>query len=394
MRTPSDLPAAYLAHPFLDPALPRRQPALARRWVATWRDLRHNPQAYQRMVEFYTRPAGPAFTERRSLARYFQDADVYLDDLLRLAPEETARLLRVSEAVRTLDAILPLVETTFESASPRLRYEAQRKLYLAKLLFDIDHCRSVRDGLRHKEQWESLLGEIFWPGAQATGEIGVDAGFTVLRLVREDGDTAIDVHLYRSRFKKETAPARDVPTPGGLHRVEEPPLWPGLGRRSGSILSKMIRRGIGDPRLVHDLLGAMFIVGNRQQAYALERRLVRLLGGPLRFRDRVDTLQGERDRGRLDPRSGSGFQVLKQIVDVLMPDPAGDSAYLFPVEVQIYPREAYLRTLHDAHYLSHTAYKRRQFLHDLLPVLFPASVFGAAPHEQIAVGPTTGPLRS
>jgi len=393
VRTPPDLPAAYLAHPFLDPALPKRQPALARLWMATWKDLRSNPEAYQRMAEFYTRPAG-AFSERRSLARYFQDADVYLDDLLRLAPEDTARLLRVSDPVRALDAIAPLVETTFASESPRLRYEAQRKLYLAKLLFDIDHCRSVRDGLRHKEQWESLLKEIFWPGARETGEVGLDAGFPVLRLVSTGSEVGIDVHLYRSRFKKETEPARDVPTPSGLHRMEESPLWPGLGRRSGSILSKMIRRGIGDPRFVHDLLGAMFIVGNRQQVYALERRLVRLLGGPLRFRDRVDTLQGERDRARLDPRSGSGFQVLKQIVDVLMPDPAGDSPYLFPVEVQIYPREAYLRTLHDAHYLSHTAYKRRQFLHDLLPVLFPSSVYGAVAREEMAVGPTMGPVRS
>src|SRR6185369_18033822 len=104
-----------------------------------------------------------------------------------------------------------------------------------------------------------------------THEEGVDAGFPVLRLLREGREPAIHVHLYRSRFKKETEPARDVPTPSGLHRMEESPLWPGLGRRSGSILSKMIRRGIGDPRLVHDLLGAMFIVGNRRQAYALER---------------------------------------------------------------------------------------------------------------------------
>jgi hypothetical protein len=391
---PADIPAAYLAHPFLDPALPHRQPAIARLWIATWRELRRDPAAYERMLEFYTRPARRDMRERRSLSRYFQDADVYLDDLLRLAPEETARYLRVSETVRQLHDIAGLVETSFDAGTARLRYEAQRKLYLAKLLFDIDHCRSVRDGLRHKEQWEALLDEIFWPGAQETGEVGVAAGFKVLRLPRRHGETAIDVHLYKSRFKKETEPARDVVTAGGLHRVEETPRWPGLGRRSGSILSKMIRRGIGDPRLVHDLLGAMFIVGSRQQAYGLERRLVHVLGGPFRFRDRVDTLQGERDRGLLDPRSSAGFQVLKQIVDVLMPDPAGDSPYLFPVEVQVYPLEAYLRTLHDAHYASHTAYKQRQFLLDLLPALFPEAVYGSVPHDLSGVGPSLGPVRS
>lgn len=390
MKTPTAVPAAYQAHPFLDPALRRHQPALARLWVATWRDLRRDPGAYQRMVEFYVRPAGRDTRERRSIHRYFQDADVYLDDLLRLSPEETASRLRVSPAVRELNDIGPLVATTFESKDPRVRYEAQRKLYLAKLLFDIDHCRSVRDGLRHKEQWEALLAETVWPGCEERAEVGLATGSPVRRLARRFGEPPIDVHLYKSRFKKETEPPQDVTTPSGLHRVEETPRWPGLGRRSGSILSKMIRRGIGDPRLVPDLLGAMFIVGDRGQAYALERRLVRLLGGPLRWRDRVDTLAGERDRGRLDPRSSSGFQVLKQIVDVLMADPAGDIPYLFPVEVQIYPLEAYLRTLQDVHFASHTAYKRRQFLLDLLPVLFPLTVFG----EVYTEDPTTGALRS
>jgi hypothetical protein len=388
--TPPEVPVAYQAHPFLDPALPRRHPALARLWVATWRDLRRDPAAYGRMVEFYTRPAGQESRERRSIQRYFQDADAYLDDLLRLAPEGTARRLRPSPAIRERNDIAPLVATTFEAKEARLRYEAQRKLYLAKLLFDIDHCRSVRDGLRHKQQWEALLAETFWPGSEALAEEGLAAGDSVRRLARRAGEPAIDVHLYKSRFKKETEPPQDVTTEGGQHRVEEVPRWPGLGRRSGSILSKMIRRGIGDPRLVHDLLGAMFIVGDRAQAYALERRLVRLLGGPLRWRDRVDTLAGERDRGRLDPRSSSGFQVLKQIVDVLMPDPAGETPYLFPVEVQIYPLEAYLRTLHDAHFASHTAYKRRQFLLDLLPVLFPPAIFGAVYTED----PTEGAVRS
>jgi hypothetical protein len=215
-----------------------------------------------------------------------------------------------------------------------------------------------------------------------TEEAGVAKGFRVRRLARRGAEPPICVHLYKSRFKKETEPPQDVhAAANGTHHLEEAPRWPGLGRRSGSILSKMIRRGIGDPRLVNDLLGAMFIVGDRAQAYLLERRLVRLLGGPLRWRDRVDTLAGERDRGRLDPRSSSGFQVLKQIVDVLMPDPAGDTPYLFPVEVQIYPLEAYLRTLQDVHFASHTAYKRRQLLHDLLPVLFPPAIFGGVPTE-------------
>ena len=78
-------------------------------------------------------------------------------------------------------------------------------------------------------------------------------------------------------------------------------------------------------------------------------------GGPLRCRDRVDTLAGSRDRARLDPQSSSGFLVLKEIVDILMDDPSSDVPYLFSVELQIFPLEAYLSTLYDAHFASHSA---------------------------------------
>jgi hypothetical protein len=68
--------------------------------------------------------------------------------------------------------------------------------------------------------------------------------------------------------------------------------------------------------------------------------------------------------------------VLKEIVDILMDDPSSDVPYLFSVEIQIFPLEAYLSTLYDTHFASHAAYKRRQFLHELLPILFPSSLYG------------------
>jgi hypothetical protein len=387
----SDVPTAYRAHPLLDPRLPRRQPAVARLWVATYRNLVRDPAAYRRMVRFYALPAGGSGSERRGLESYSRDADAYLEDLLRLVPEPTAQALRPRRETRDEHELLPLLRAAFESADPRLRYEAQRKLYLAKLLFDIDHCRSVRDGWRHKAQWDALLEEGLWQGARHGVPVEVLAPegrawrFHPRVLPPGDREPAVDVVLYRSRFKRESEPASEPGSADGVLSLEESPRWPGLGRRSGSILSKMIRRGIGDPRMVQDLLGAMFIVGSRPQAYALERRLVRTLGGPMRWRDRVDTLAGERDRARLDPRSSSGFQVLKQIVDVLVDDPSGATPYLFAVEVQIYPVEAYLRTLGDAHFASHTAYKKRQFLLDLLPLLFPPSIFGThrAPETEL-----------
>jgi hypothetical protein len=63
-------------------------------------------------------------------------------------------------------------------------------------------------------------------------------------------------------------------------------------------------------------------------------------------------------------------------VDILSNDPSSDVPYLFSVEIQIFPLEAYLETLYDAHFASHAAYKRRQFLHELLPILFPAAIYG------------------
>jgi hypothetical protein len=100
------------------------------------------------------------------------------------------------------------------------------------------------------------------------------------------------------------------------------------------------------------------------------------LGGPARVRDRVDTLASDRQHDKLTRRSAPGFRVLKETVDVLIADPGGATPYLFGVEVQIYPLEAYLATLHDRHYANHAAYKRRQFLADLIPALFPAAVYG------------------
>ena len=394
------VPAAYRAHPLLDPHLPRHSPAIARLWIDAWRRLSEDDRTYLAILRAYTKTPGGTQPAAATFSQYFHDADAYILDLLRLVPVSLAKHLAPLPETRGLSSLRDLLRSTFEGRDPRARYEAQRKLYLAKMLFDIDHCRSIRDGLRHRDYFESILQESIWRGAEDGGEteicavlsnhgsdqqfsIGVPPTpqarcwkFRVRRLAATPSEPAVDVYHYRARYKREADPAIDARTDEGLLRIAENPRWPGLGRRSGSILSKMIRRAIHDPRQVQDVLGAMFIVGDRRQAYALEKRLIYALGGPLRWRDRVDTLSNPRDRGRLDPQSSSGFLVLKQIVDVLMEDPSSSSPYLFSVEIQIFPLEAYLRTLYDAHFASHTAYKKRQFLNELLPLLFPPEIFG------------------
>lgn len=227
--------------------------------------------------------------------------------------------------------------------------------------------------------------------------------FHVQRLAFSDGDGKAEVEVFhhRIRFKREPATANEERAGAFLGERGASPCWPASRRRSGSILSKMIRKGIGDPHLIPDILGATFVVGDRGQAYALERMLVQSLGGPFRWRDRVDTLSGERDRSRLDGSSAPSFRVLKQIADVLVEDQVAGAPYLFPVEVQILPLEAYLLTLNDNELASHAAYKRRQFASSLFPILFPREVFGAGieisetlvrPSYWIAEGATEPPL--
>jgi hypothetical protein len=335
------------------------------------------------------------------MAAHYRDADLYLDDLLRLVPDSLSRHLEPLARTRRLNAMIDLFHAVFEGTDARVRYEAQRKLYLGKLLFDIEHCRSVHDGPHHRQCFESALSEGLWSGMEEGAEVEICCrlsrdqagserfevgispapgarcyGFHLRRLRPSEGEGAIEVFHYRSRFKREANLAPPTEGEDGLLALAEEARWPALGGRGGSILSKMIRRGLAHPSAVEDMLGAMFIVGERRQAYALERRLLSVLGGPLRWRDRVDTLSGRRDRDRLGPSSSSGFEVLKSIVDVLAEDPADPSPYLFPVEIQIYTIEAYLRTLHDEHFASHTAYKRRQFLRDLIPLLFPPEIYG------------------
>ncbi len=248
------------------------------------------------------RPASPP------LGQYFLDADIYPEALRASIPTDLAESLRPDRETAQASDPDSLLRLTFEGATARVRYEARRKLYLGKLLFDIDHCRAVRDGRRHRAFFDAVLHRALW------SEIG------------------------------------------GVH-----------AQRVCCLTSE---------RSVPDLVGAMFIVGDRRQAIALEQRLIDIFGGPLRWRDRVDMLAGGRDRECLDRNSSIGFQVLKAIVDVLIDDPSGPSPYVFSVEIQIFPLEPYLRTVYEGHLASHAAYKRRQILQDLLPILFPLEVYG------------------
>lgn len=378
---------AYRAHPFLDPDLRVREHAAARLWVPAYRSLRRAPDGDSLQRRFSRATLGGDQAPAQSVEAYLEDVERYLDDLLGLASEEVSRRLRPLPEIRHLNRLAPLLGVTFTGETPRLRYEARRKLYLTKLLFDIDHTRAVRDGRRHRALVEQHLQEVFWGGGAdaQTREVCVELPsrghqmtrwcFAVRHVCPDGAGPPVEVFEYRTRFKREVDMAVGDAGDGRL-TITEAARWPALGRRSGSILGKMIRRGIGDANAVPDLLGALFVVADRRQAYALERHLVTAIAGPFGGRDRVDALSRNADRSGLNATSAPAFRVLKLMVDVLMADPSSHAPYQVPVEVQIYPLEAYLDTLSGQGLASHRAYKRRQFLSELLPILFPATIYG------------------
>ncbi len=371
----SDMTASYRAHPLLDPLFPTRQRTAARFWFASYGSSQAAAEAEP----------------------YFIEADQYIDELLIPITDPLKQRFKLLPETRKANTFETLLRIAARRSSPRTRYEAQRKLYLGKLLYDVDHCRSVRDGPRHRCIFELLLKQTLWSGNITEKEIEVRSEvepprfghgpltlvprtsgeqcwrFRMRRLPPRNGEPAIDVYRFVSRFKGEDDPAAELSD--GAVTLSDACQRPMLPRRNGSILSKMIRRGLGDPQMIQDLLGAMFIVGTRRQVYALERRLVQALGGPLRWRDRVDTISNRVDRELLDTHAATSFQVLKEIVDVLIEDPFGASPYLVPIEIQICPLEAYIGTLHDSDSANHFAYKERQFLNQLLPVLFPSEIY-------------------
>ena len=70
-------------------------------------------------------------------------------------------------------------------------------------------------------------------------------------------------------------------------------------------------------------------------------------------------------------------KVFKGDVDILIEEAGGGAPYRFPVEIQIFTLESYLRTVCGAHEASHLALKLRQFLFGLVPRIFPKAIYGA-----------------
>jgi hypothetical protein len=403
----------------LDPRFLDRDPVSAKAFRIAHEGMSAGEEACNRYLNLLLNPLDRprSLSENLEAARrYFVDVNAYLNEVRALLPAETRRALTMDPEVAARNDVQGLLDLVFRGDTPRIRFEAQRKIYLAKLLFDIDHDPGIQKGPFHKEYFEEILERELWAGTKRMkavdlffelAEDGMRVNisthrthlgqerwrFYVTRLPRPAGPP-VHIYHYACRFKREVAGFR-YHEGKAEYEIEEQPIWATLHeRRSGSILSKMIRKGEVHPSQIQDIIGAMFIVRNAGEVDALQEVLFGIFGGPLRWKNTVNTIRFPGDRALLNAQSGRGYEVLKGDVDVLChAGQNGRRAYLFSIEVQIYTLEGFLRTVHSRHYASHQRLKLRQFLEGLLPVLFPEEIYGgdvirrclAAEHDNLAV---------
>lgn len=403
----------YSAHPLLDPSLSETNPTAFRMLYKRYLGILQGSDRYNDLLNKMLFPIGEerALQSNLELARYYlNEAMQYTVSLIQIMPPQARAVVDTVPEVRNCTDMMELLSMIFGNTDERVRFEAQRKLYLSKLFFDVDHCREVQDGVAHKECFESLLATHLFSGVVEKKELDINFGIgpdglsmeysignstgpgkehwtfdmQEIQLLHQGWPIRLHIYFYSCRFKKEIIPYqyRKGEKHYALHPIE---IWSELDRRrSGSIVSKMIRTGVNDPRQIKDLIGAMFIVENLMEVEHLKEVLVDLFGGPFRLKNVVDTLGDTVQRAQLNPYTGAGYKVFKCELEVLYRNPkAPDSPpYFFPVEIQIYTLEGYLRTIHTEHYANHQALKRRQFLLGLAPYLFPSSVYGEEPIRQ------------
>jgi len=393
------------AHPLLDPRGNQHHPELYRLFYRQYAAIEQSDEAYNDGLDRLFNPVGmdrSLDANRIEGAYYLNEASRYVEALLSLLPRRKATRLRPRPSVADCNDLRELMEMVFSTNDPRLTFEASRKLYLAKLFFDVAHTPSIQRGDIHREYFEKMLQrELF---VHTVGERDADIAFNIaadglrieynmgppmsnqeawrfrvreLNLLLDHRPVRIHVYFYSCRSKREVLPYH-YGRGQQVYELRAVEKWKQLSmRRDASIVSKMLRKGVNHPGAIPDILGAMFIVENQLEVEHLKLAILDIVGGPLKIRNIVDTLSDPSDRSRLNRHSGAGYRVYKGEVDVLYRARGSeDPPYSFTVELQLYTLETYLRTIHEDHYASHQTLKRRQFLEALAPLLFPEEIYG------------------
>ncbi len=349
-------------------------------------------------------------------AEYLNEADIYLASTIELLPSGNRTAVLPLPLVMDCNDVRDLMGIAIHGEGERLRYEARRKLCLAQVLIQVDQSRIIQDGPAHKAHFEEILNQGLWRHTKQIHDLTVgyrinEDGHNIDYTSRpEDGDMrwdfrstfiekadgrrsiALDVLYYNCRFKRSVTPI-SFEIVDGSHRVLEKIRWGDMRQEtSGSVLSKMIRKGINNPDEIGDIIGAMFIVNDNDALTDLLVLLDSCVGTPFGWRNVTDTHYEGAGGSSLNAFSSKDFKVFKGDVDVLIGEHGGGTPYRFPVEVQILTLEGYLRTVSGAHDASHLALKLRQFLYGLVPRIFPRKIYGSdwLVLDQPAVGPGKG----
>ena len=397
----------HTAHPLLDPAFLDR-PSRLRRFLEMTRDrIQDNDAAYQREAARLVRPLRgvpgeipPCHDDVLIVSEFLTESDVYLQSAIDLFPAEAGAVVQPLSAVTQCHDLRRLLTLALDDTDARLSFEARRKLHLADLLLDIDHSRHIQDGPLHLAYFQELLDRCLWQ--YKTQEYPVNIGFRMGQdesisyttkpregdqvwhfdsAFLESRDTcrpiALDVLYSSCRFKRSVEKLT-YEVIDGQHHVVEAVRWQEMKQhRSGSILSKMLRKGINNSDEIGDILGAMFIVHDEDSLDDLIMLLDRGIGNPFGWRNVTDTLGAKPTGSRLNLQSAKSFRVFKGDMDVLFPGRfPGQAPYRFTVEIQIHTLESFLRTVCGSHHANHLELKLRQFLVGLVPVLFPVDVYG------------------
>ena len=397
----------FTAQPLLDPDFPRKRSRLLQMTRLTYRRIIREDEAYRRELShlFHSLDSQhkpetlPQLQERAR--EYLQEADTYIASTIALLPEDSRVAVLLSPEVADCDDMRQLMGMTFHADSERVRYEARRKLFLAQTLLHIDQSRTIQDGPRHRSHFEQILNDELWSHTQQIHDLHIgyhinpdghtikyttrpaetdqrwDFRSTFVQKAHGGRNIGVDVLYYNCRFKLAVTPI-SFEIVDGSHRVLEKIRWADMRQQSsGSVLSKMIRKGISNPDEIGDLIGAMFIVHDNEALNDLLILLDSCIGTPFGWRNVTDTLTEQPSGSSLNDFSSKAFKVFKGDVDVLIEETGGGTPYRFPVEIQIFTLESYLRTVCGAHEASHLALKLRQFLFGLVPRIFPKAIYGS-----------------
>jgi hypothetical protein len=397
----------HTAHPLLDPDFAQQGSRLLYLIRMTFRRILKSDEAYRRELTrlFYPTldnldPAPSLATMRARTAEYLREADIYLASTIDLLPDPSQAAVKPLPLVTDCLDVRDLMGISIHGDNERLRYEARRKLALSQYLLQIDQSRSIQDGPRHKAHFEELLNEGLWRHTKQIHDVQIgyhlgadgkqinyttrpgrgdmiwDFRSTYVEKQRNGRPVGLDVLYYNCRFKRSVTPI-SFEVVGETRRVIENVRWGDMRQEtSGSILSKMIRKGINNPDEIGDIIGAMFIVNDNDALTDLLVLLDSCVGTPFGWRNVTDTLQKKPSGPALNSFSSKDFKVFKGDIDVLCEEEGGSAPYRFPVEVQIYTLESYLRTVCGAHEANHLALKLRQFLFGLAPKVFPVQIYG------------------